>query len=307
MKAVSDQKVGDQHVHASAKPYAASKSEAGPAGRYLVSAGWGHIFYGRRKEITRWIYDCAEETLVAAQILGDNAVWQDLDPAAMADLLEDIGDNEATDRPEHWGLISFAWLPPWSAVARLMLNEDAHVESSASIGGLDMSALASVIDCAQSNIDDIDSGLDDGSYLQSENADLPAKRRALDILSAWHKSRLNMMTQPGMGSGFYVPAVQSNLASKYFEITAAGFDASSHASSNEEQVFWVRVDSQEALELVSEVVKDTGAILRTELPSDFSGEVDFVLPAQSLGLASALLQKASDLRNRNRAVRSDRG
>lgn len=84
---------------------------------------------------------------------------------------------------------------------------------------------------------------------------------------------------------------------KLFEVTAAGFDASTDET--DELVYWVAAMSAEE---VQAVIEDTGAAFCGEVAELSLQEADFTLPAQSLNFASALLQKASDHRNRNRAV-----
>ena len=41
--------------------------------RYFSCAAWGHPFVGNREEITRFIYDCAKKSLVAAQVRNGRA------------------------------------------------------------------------------------------------------------------------------------------------------------------------------------------------------------------------------------------
>lgn len=86
-----------------------------PSAAYLASPGWGHIFVGKREEITRWIYDCEKKELVAAQVLNANA-WVDLDRASMADLLESIHDNDANEKPDEFDLVVFNSLPSWEKI-----------------------------------------------------------------------------------------------------------------------------------------------------------------------------------------------
>lgn len=86
-----------------------------PGAAYLASPGWGHIFVGKREEITRWIYDCEKKELVAAQVLNANA-WVDLDRASMADLLESIHDNDANEKPDEFDLVAFDSLPSWEKI-----------------------------------------------------------------------------------------------------------------------------------------------------------------------------------------------
>lgn len=85
---------------------------------------------------------------------------------------------------------------------------------------------------------------------------------------------------------------------KVFEVTAAGFDASS--DDTDDFVFWVSATSQG---VVKDVIKDTGATYCGEVEvRGLVNSVDFRLPQQSMQFSSALLAKASALRNLNRAV-----
>jgi len=86
-------------------------------------------------------------------------------------------------------------------------------------------------------------------------------------------------------------------ALKVFEVTAAGFDASSDET--DDLVFWVAANSAEQ---VREAIKDTGAVFCGEVLGWSLNDAEFTLPAQAMGLSSALLEKASEHRNANRAV-----
>lgn len=52
---------------------------------------------------------------------------------------------------------------------------------------LDLQKLATVIDCARSYVEDIESGIEDGTYLKSENENLPELQVAVENLEAWHR------------------------------------------------------------------------------------------------------------------------
>ena len=84
---------------------------------------------------------------------------------------------------------------------------------------------------------------------------------------------------------------------KVFEVVAAGFDGASDAT--DDLVFLVAAHSAD---VVREAIADTGAEFCGELQGWDLAEADYTLPAQSMGLSSALLEKASDYRNRNRPV-----
>lgn len=53
------------------------------------------------------------------------------------------------------------------------------VAKPASALNVDASALATVIDCARTHIEDIKTGIEEGIYVASENQDLPALEEAL--------------------------------------------------------------------------------------------------------------------------------
>lgn len=94
-----------------------------PKAAYLASPGWGHIFVGKREEITRWIYDREKDELVSAQVLNANA-WVDLDPAPMADLLESLRDNDVNGKSDDFGLTAFDSLPSWEEIGQIAVSSD---------------------------------------------------------------------------------------------------------------------------------------------------------------------------------------
>ena len=84
---------------------------------------------------------------------------------------------------------------------------------------------------------------------------------------------------------------------KVFEVAAAGFDASSDAT--DDCIYWIAAASAEE---VKTAIKDTGAGFGGEVLGWSLVDADFHVPGQALVLASTLLEKASAVRNRNRAV-----
>lgn len=88
---------------------------------------------------------------------------------------------------------------------------------------------------------------------------------------------------------------------KFFEITAAGFDASTDAT--DDLVFWVAAPTED---LVKKAIMDTGAAFCGEIDHIELVDADFTLPAQEMQLSSMLLQTASDHRNSSRPVHSRR-
>ena len=87
---------------------------------------------------------------------------------------------------------------------------------------------------------------------------------------------------------------------RLYEVTAAGFDGGS--DDTDDHVLWVLAPSAE---VVQDAIQDTDATFCGEVvrgPWITADLADFKLPAQSMQLASALLEKASEHRNRNRPV-----
>lgn len=83
-----------------------------------------------------------------------------------------------------------------------------------------------------------------------------------------------------------------------FEVTAAGYDGSDDAT--DELVFWVLAPSANDVEAA---VKDTGAKFCGKVEGlTPGGYIDFTLPEQKMQFSTALLEKASEARNRARAV-----
>ena len=80
--------------------------------RYIYSSSWGHIFTGKREEITRWVFDRIKNNLIIAQVL-QSSNWIDLDKYHKKDILESIFDNEAIDKPDAFGLEECETFPEW--------------------------------------------------------------------------------------------------------------------------------------------------------------------------------------------------
>lgn len=53
---------------------------------------------------------------------------------------------------------------------------------------IDLDALKAVLDCANFHIDDIKSGIEDGTYLASENTELPEMQQAVTRIADWHSA-----------------------------------------------------------------------------------------------------------------------
>lgn len=85
-----------------------------------------------------------------------------------------------------------------------------------------------------------------------------------------------------------------------FEVTAAGFDGNS--GETDDLVFWVAANSAGQ---VRDAIKDTGATFCGEVLGWSLSDADFTLPQQAMTLSSALLEKASDCRLRDRVPPRD--
>jgi hypothetical protein len=81
--------------------------------RLLVAGGWEHIFSDGKVRDTRWVWDTAEDRIVAAQVRYDGR-WEDATEDAVADLEDSIDSNEEflTD-PQEYGLEFRDELPEW--------------------------------------------------------------------------------------------------------------------------------------------------------------------------------------------------
>lgn len=84
---------------------------------------------------------------------------------------------------------------------------------------------------------------------------------------------------------------------KVFEVTAAGFDGSTDET--DDDVIWVAALSQADVE---KAIADTGAKLWGEVTHWTPYVFDFTVPGQAAQLATALLEAASEARNKNRPV-----
>lgn len=84
---------------------------------------------------------------------------------------------------------------------------------------------------------------------------------------------------------------------KVFEVTAAGFDGATEET--DDLVFWVAAFSQDQVEVA---IRDTGAKFCGEVLGWSLADAEFFLPGQTMALSSALLEKASEYRNKNRPV-----
>jgi hypothetical protein len=119
-----------------AAPDPQERTTAGPQNKrhqYVASGGWGHIFVGTREETTRWIYDRATQSLVAAQVLQGNS-WIDLEAAALPDLLESIHDNDAINGLEAFGLTEWAHLPTWQEIVERASGDQENIPTDSPRG-----------------------------------------------------------------------------------------------------------------------------------------------------------------------------
>lgn len=102
---------------------------------YLVAHSWEHIFIGKTRSVTRWVYRLGgdDEGVVRAQIRTELGNWTDLDRVAMDDLEESINDNSVPDEYEKWAPeVQMAQkLPTWATPAqkaKASVKEDSFTE-----------------------------------------------------------------------------------------------------------------------------------------------------------------------------------
>lgn len=87
---------------------------------YLVAHSWEHIFIGKTRSITRWVFQFGgnDEGVIRAQIRTETGRWVDLDRVGMDDLEESVYDNSVPDDYEQWNpevqmtLQLPSWAPP---------------------------------------------------------------------------------------------------------------------------------------------------------------------------------------------------
>lgn len=111
--------------------------------------------------------------------------------------------------------------------------------------------LAAVIDMARSDIDDIESGLEDGTYEQSENADAPAKRLALEAIESFFHGQL-LESPPQRYLLIMVGDVEPELSGPYEDSDAVLQAARNHRLDDgemEDGLFQVTVRSNGVLEI----------------------------------------------------------
>lgn len=74
------------------------------------------------------------------------------------------------------------------------------IEMFAKLKDIDLSQLRTVIQCARFHVEDVSSGLNDGTYEASENTDLPQKESALEALETWFQFASNETLLNGIAS-----------------------------------------------------------------------------------------------------------
>lgn len=93
---------------------------------YLVAHSWEHIFVGRTKSLTRWVFRLGGENegVIWAQIRGETGRWSDLDRVAMDDIEESVYDNSVPDDYEQWApdVEVALQLPRWAAPRETTLS-----------------------------------------------------------------------------------------------------------------------------------------------------------------------------------------
>ncbi len=83
--------------------------------RFIVAPAWQHIFSGTRATDTRWIYDKANDRLIAGQAKDrKGGRWNNLVRSDIDDLAESLAQNECFAHPKAFGLIECRELPSWA-------------------------------------------------------------------------------------------------------------------------------------------------------------------------------------------------
>jgi hypothetical protein len=85
--------------------------------RYVISAGWTHIFSEGVREIereTRWVYDRETQKLVALDIKRSHK-WREATAEERADVLDSLqnGNPGCLDNPADWDFIESSSIPAW--------------------------------------------------------------------------------------------------------------------------------------------------------------------------------------------------
>ncbi|WP_148211114.1 hypothetical protein [Methylibium petroleiphilum] len=95
---------------------------------YLVAHGWEHIFIGKTRSETRWVFRLGgdDEGVIHAQIRNELGGWVDLDRVAMDDLEESIYDNSVPDDYQTWApeVQLTLRLPNWAAPGGVKKQRD---------------------------------------------------------------------------------------------------------------------------------------------------------------------------------------
>lgn len=137
---------------------------------------WGHIFQGKREQMTRFVYDMESELLLAVQIqTGPIAGWRDASPAELLDVAADIDANRPYADPEGWDLAVVDAVPAWATdlVAKARAAFDSLCDEAARQEGL-------VPDGPMDYDDWLDwSGLD-GSFVGDLQRGIPGTRDKYD-------------------------------------------------------------------------------------------------------------------------------
>lgn len=100
---------------------------------------WGHIFQGKREQMTRFVYDMESDLLLAVQIqTAPIAGWRDASPAELLDVAADIDANRPYADPEAWDLAVVDAVPAWATdlVAKSKASFDAVCDDAARQEGL---------------------------------------------------------------------------------------------------------------------------------------------------------------------------
>ena len=95
---------------------------------------WGHIFDGRREQMTRFVFDMDAQLLLAVQIqTGPVSGWRDATQSELLDVAADIDTNRPYADPEGWDLAILDTPPAWAAdlVSKANADFDAICDAAA--------------------------------------------------------------------------------------------------------------------------------------------------------------------------------
>ena len=164
------------------QPVVQTKSKLKP--NFAVGS-WFHLFGPGAKETRCEIaIDISGERLAAAREW-TGLKWEPILGDRLKDLQESVIEvNEAHVLPDEWEIERVAELPDWAEGTTI----DRANPPSNTVAGIDLNALEVIIGCASRYIEDIETGIEDGTYLASENENLPALQQAFQAVSEWYSA-----------------------------------------------------------------------------------------------------------------------